>query len=66
MKPDLRIVDIDLISVMYTMKLARQYFMKHPSGPEHDRCFIMTASIVGFVDSPGIPQYTASKWDAGD
>lgn len=48
------------------MKLARQYFMKHPSGPEHDRCFIMTASIVGFVDSPGIPQYTASKWDAGD
>ncbi|KAL2005209.1 hypothetical protein VTN00DRAFT_2419 [Thermoascus crustaceus] len=61
-KPDLRIVNIDLISVMYTMKLARHYFMKHPFGPEHDRCFIMTASIVGFVDSPGIPQYTASKW----
>lgn len=61
-KPNLKIVNIDLLAVMYTLKLARHYFSKHTVNAEHDRCFIVNASLVGFLDVPGIPQYMASKW----
>ncbi|OAL34483.1 hypothetical protein AYO20_06326 [Fonsecaea nubica] len=61
-KPQLKIVNIDLLGVMYTMKLARHYFVKHPLDASHDRCLIVNASLVGFLDVPGIPQYMASKW----
>lgn len=61
-KPQLKILHIDLIGVIYTLKLARHYFMKHPLDVHHDRCFIVNASLVGFLDVPGIPQYMASKW----
>ncbi|KIW88202.1 uncharacterized protein Z519_11313 [Cladophialophora bantiana CBS 173.52] len=61
-KPQLKIVNIDLIGVLYTLKLARHYFMKHSLDTNYDRCFIVNASLVGFLDVPGIPQYMASKW----
>ncbi|KAH7012837.1 hypothetical protein EDB80DRAFT_362169 [Ilyonectria destructans] len=61
-KPQLKILHIDLIGVIYTLKLARHYFMKHSLDVHHDRCFIVNASLVGFLDVPGIPQYMASKW----
>lgn len=61
-KPLLKILHIDLIGVIYTLKLARHYFMKHPLDAHHDRCFIVNGSLVGFLDVPGIPQYMASKW----
>ncbi|KAH0842477.1 short chain dehydrogenase/reductase family oxidoreductase [Fonsecaea pedrosoi] len=59
-KPQLKIVNIDLLGVMYTMKLARHYFVKHPLDASHDRCLIVNASLVGFLDVPGIPQYVAT------
>lgn len=62
LKPELGILNVDLIGVMYTMKLARHYFMKQPVDEKHDRCFIINASLVAFLDVAGIPQYMASKW----
>ncbi|OQV06044.1 hypothetical protein CLAIMM_10682 [Cladophialophora immunda] len=59
-KPQLKIVNINLLGVMYTLKLARHYFMKHPLDAEHDRCLIVNASLVGFLDVPGIPQYVGT------
>ncbi|KAF4332260.1 short-chain alcohol dehydrogenase [Fusarium beomiforme] len=35
-----KILHIDLIGVIYTLKLARHYVMKHPLNAHHDRCFI--------------------------
>lgn len=51
MKPNLTIVDINLIGVMYTFKLAVHYFRRQPEDPDRDRCFIFKGSIVGFLDS---------------
>ncbi|KIW78554.1 hypothetical protein Z517_08392 [Fonsecaea pedrosoi CBS 271.37] len=61
-KPELSIVNIDLIGVMYTLKLARHYFARQPDTEERDRCFMITASLAGFMDLPESPQYTAAKW----
>jgi NADP-dependent 3-hydroxy acid dehydrogenase YdfG len=47
---------------MYTMKMARHYFMKQPKDDKYDRCFIINASLVSFMDVPGVPQYMAAKW----
>lgn len=47
---------------MYTTKLAIHHLNRNPGGPDHDRCLIMTASIAGYLDQPGSPQYCASKW----
>jgi hypothetical protein len=61
-KPELKILDVNLIGVMYTVKLARHYFMKHPLNIDHDRCLIFNSSMAGFMDMPGTLQYMASKW----
>jgi len=61
-KPTLTILEINLHGVMYSMKLARHYFSKQPYDDQHDRCFIINASLVGFLDVPGIPQYMSSKF----
>lgn len=45
---------------MYTAKLAIHYFNRNPEGS--DRCLIMTASLAGYLDQPGSPQYCSSKW----
>lgn len=61
-KPDLSILEINLIGVMYTTRLALHYFSRQPEGPGRDRCLIMTSSIAGYVDHNGAPQYSASKF----
>ena len=59
-EPDLKIIQTNLISVMYTAKLAVHYLNRNGEG--NDRCLILTASIAGYMDQPGSPQYSASKW----
>ncbi|KAK5172921.1 uncharacterized protein LTR77_003043 [Saxophila tyrrhenica] len=59
-EPDLSILRTNLIGVTYTAKLAVHYLSRNP--PDHDRCLIMTASVAGYLDQPGSPQYNASKW----
>lgn len=45
---------------MYTVKLAVHYLSRNPEGS--DKCLIMTASLAGYLDQPGSPQYNSSKW----
>lgn len=64
MKPDLRIIDINLIGMTYTAKLAMHYFRRQPVSPSRDRCLIIKASIAAYADQPGSPQYNIAKWGA--
>lgn len=61
-KPELRIININLIGVLYTTKLAMHYFRLQPETPERDRCFIFKSSIAGLLDQPGSWQYSTSKF----
>jgi NAD(P)-dependent dehydrogenase (short-subunit alcohol dehydrogenase family) len=61
-QPDLRIININLIGVFYTAKLAMHYFRVQPEGENRDRCLIIKGSLAGFLDQPGTPQYNASKF----
>ncbi|OQE27852.1 hypothetical protein PENSTE_c004G02386 [Penicillium steckii] len=61
-KPELNIVNVNLIGTMYTWKLAVHYFRKQPDTQDRDRCFIMTGSMVSWIDSPANWQYTSSKY----
>ncbi|CAI7633343.1 unnamed protein product [Penicillium glandicola] len=61
-KPELNIVNVNLIGTMYTWKLAVHYFRKQPDTEDRDRCFIITGSMVAWIDSPANWQYTSSKY----
>ncbi|KAJ5718368.1 hypothetical protein N7488_004014 [Penicillium malachiteum] len=61
-KPKLNIVNVNLIGTMYTWKLAVHYFRKQPDTEDRDRCFIITGSLVAWIDSPANWQYTSSKY----
>ena len=51
-KPDLNIIDVNVNGTLYTWKLAVHYFRQQLDTPERDRCFIMTGSMVAWIDSP--------------
>lgn len=51
-KPTLSIVDVNLTGTLYTWKLAVHYFRKQPDTEDRDRCFIITGSMVAWIDSP--------------
>jgi NAD(P)-dependent dehydrogenase (short-subunit alcohol dehydrogenase family) len=67
-KPNLKILDINLIGVTYTTKLALFYFRKQfkaaieAGKPGPDTNLILQGSLAGYVDQPGSPQYNASKF----
>lgn len=61
-KPDLSILETNMIGVMYTTKLALHYFARQLEGPGRDRCLIMTSSLAGYADHNGAPQYSAAKF----
>ncbi|KAJ5494438.1 Short-chain dehydrogenase/reductase SDR [Penicillium fimorum] len=61
-KPNLNIVRVNMDGTFYTWKLAVHYFRKQADTPDRDRCFIMTGSMVAYIDSPGNWEYTATKY----
>ncbi|PLN78363.1 short chain dehydrogenase/ reductase [Aspergillus taichungensis] len=61
-KPGLAIIDVNMVGTLYTWKLAIHYFRKQPDVPERDRCFIITGSMVAWIDSPANWQYTCTKY----
>lgn len=61
-KPNLRILEINLIGLVYTAKLAMHYFRRQPVDAARDRCLIIKGSIAAYADQPGSPQYNISKW----
>ncbi|KAL4889859.1 hypothetical protein BDV59DRAFT_195368 [Aspergillus ambiguus] len=60
-KPNLNIVRVNMDGTFYTWKLAVHYFRKQPDSTDRDRCFIITGSMVAYIDSPGNWEYTATK-----
>ena len=61
-KPDLTILETNLIGVMYTTKLALHYFSRQQEDHNRDRCLIMTSSLAGYADHNGAPQYSSAKF----
>lgn len=61
-QPDLNIFQTNSVGTLYTFKLATHYFRKQADSEERDRCFIMTGSLNGWIDSPANWEYTASKY----
>ncbi len=57
----MHIIDINLIGVMYTLKLAAHYFRRSPVTANRDRCFIFGGSIAGFVDNL-VNSYDLCAW----
>jgi len=61
-EPAVTIVQVGLIGVLYTTKLAFHYFGNDAESNKRDRSLIITSSAAGYVDQPGSPQYSAIKW----
>ncbi|KAJ9633836.1 hypothetical protein H2204_006621 [Knufia peltigerae] len=67
-KPSVRILDVNLIGGMYTIKLAlyhfrRQYRRDLAAGKEaSDTSLIIQSSMAGYLDMPGSLLYAASKF----
>ncbi|KAL5352064.1 hypothetical protein ACLOAV_002007 [Pseudogymnoascus australis] len=61
-KPDLNIIRVNTDGTLYTWKLAVHYFRQQPDTEDRDRCFIMTGSMVAWIDSPGNWEYTVTKY----
>ncbi|KAL6364178.1 hypothetical protein LRP88_02094 [Fusarium phalaenopsidis] len=61
-KPDLNIVRVNIDGTFYTWRLAVHYFRKQPVDDDRDRCFIITGSMVAYIDSPANWEYTATKY----
>jgi NAD(P)-dependent dehydrogenase (short-subunit alcohol dehydrogenase family) len=59
-KPDLNIVEVNLKGTFYTWKLAVHYWRRQKEEEGRDRCFIITGSMVGWIDSPVSPTFHIS------
>ena len=57
----MHIIDINLIGVMYTLKLAIHYFRRSLAGGDRDRCFVFGGSIAGYVDNLVSSSQTSPK-----
>lgn len=54
--------EVNVVGVLYSVKLALHYFSKQPDTPERDRCLILGGSIAGYIDQAATIQYTAGKF----
>lgn len=64
-EPRLNILNVNMVGVLYTVKLALFYFRKqHASnkGEPLDQNLILQGSLAGYLDLPGAIQYSSSKW----
>lgn len=66
-KPDLQIIDVNIVGSLYTTKLALHYFAKQNGVKEdlrrqQDTCLVLIGSGAAFLDCLRAPQYQASKW----
>ncbi|KIV88968.1 hypothetical protein PV10_08592 [Exophiala mesophila] len=59
-EPDMRIVNIDLIGAMYTIRLALNNFILHPETGSTNKCLIIKASLAAYVDT--LPSYGSAKF----
>jgi NAD(P)-dependent dehydrogenase (short-subunit alcohol dehydrogenase family) len=61
-KPKIPVVDVNANGVLWTTKLAIFYFRKQNATNKRDRSLILQASLAGYLDLIGAPQYTSSKF----
>jgi len=61
-EPDLKIININFIGVVYTTKLAMHYFTRQPDEASRDRCLILKSSLAGYLDIIGSPSYESAKF----
>jgi len=61
-KPSLKTLDINLLAVTYTAKLAIHFFRRQAVREDRDRCLILQSSLAGYLDLVGSPLYNASKY----
>lgn len=61
-KPDLSVIDVDLVGVLHTVALAVQQFRRQEQDEKGYRGKIgIVASVCGFYHVPTLPIYTAAK-----
>lgn len=63
-EPDFSVAEIGFRGVLLTTKLAVHYFRRQLPKEGKDHCLIITASVAGYWDHPGQPQYAMIKWGA--
>jgi NAD(P)-dependent dehydrogenase (short-subunit alcohol dehydrogenase family) len=64
-EPSLKIVEVDLIGVLYTVNLALHYFRQQYDGSQEDdqaQILILQGSMAGYLGLPGAVQYAAAKY----
>ncbi|CAK7223818.1 hypothetical protein SEUCBS140593_005360 [Sporothrix eucalyptigena] len=59
-KPSIKLLDVNLVGVLYTAKLAGWHF-HHDKTKDGDRCLILVSSIMGYIDTQGSSVYSAAK-----
>ena len=61
-KPDLKVVDVNFVGVLYTSHLAVRYFRENKVAKDGEKCLILTGSMASFhaLPSRGMP-YSAGK-----
>ena len=57
-RPDTKLLDVNLIGVMYTANLAIWHFHHQEL---RDGCLILNSSIMGYIDTQGSSVYSAAK-----
>jgi len=64
-EPKLNILNVNLVGVLYTIKLALHYFRRQNAlnkGDPQDQVLVLQGSLAGYLDLPGAIQYGASKF----
>ena len=62
-EPAISIVNVNLIGVLRTTKLALWYFRKQNAAEtKRDCCLVLQSSLAGYADLQGANQYNASKF----
>ena len=61
-EPNLTVVDVNLKGVLYFARIACTY-LSHGQDRDapSDKCMVLTSSVTGFKETPGIPVYQSSK-----
>lgn len=60
-KPSTKMLDVNLVGVLYTAKLAGWHFHHDTASESSDRCLILVSSIMGYIDTQGSSIYSAAK-----
>lgn len=62
-EPNLKILDITLIGMLYTAKCAMHYW-QFDARPAEEKCFIVKSSLAGYIDLPAATSYQVAKYGA--